>query len=90
MFYLAEALLLSRDLSFSKHATVIAEFHRQLVRSGEFSHEHYAALQKAFQERNIGDYQYRDPFPGARAQALLERAGAFVDDAEAYLRRGTS
>ena len=89
MFYLTEALLLSRSLSFSKHSAVIAEFHREFVRPGAFSYDHYAALQKAFQDRNIGDYQYRETFPAGRAQAVLERAEAFVNDAEGYLRRGT-
>lgn len=86
MFYLAEALLLARNLTFSSHSTVIAEFHREFVTSGGMSYERYAALQQAFRDRNIGDY-HSQPFPADKARAVLESAKDFVADAEAWLRR---
>lgn len=85
MFYLAEALLLSRDLSLSKHSAVIAAFGKHFVKTGHFSAAHHAALRTAFDQRNIGDYDQTE-FPNDTAEALLQNAEAFVRDAEAYLR----
>lgn len=87
MFYAAEALLLARGLAFSKHGSVIAEFNRAFVRTGELAVRHAAALKKAFEQRLIGDYGFREAFPAETAGAVLDDAEAFVNDAEAYLRR---
>ena len=57
MFYAAEALLLRRNLSFSKHAGVIAAIHREYVVPGELAREHYAAFQRAFNDRNVAEYE---------------------------------
>ena len=89
MFYLAEALLLSQGHSFSRHSAVIAAFGQHFVKTGVFSADHHAALRTAFDERNVGDYQYALPFPEDTAARLPEQAAAFVDDAEAYLRHTT-
>jgi uncharacterized protein (UPF0332 family) len=87
MFYLAEALLLARHLTFSKHSAVIAAFGQHFVKTGLFVSDHHDALRTAFDQRNVGDYAYQAPFPQTTAQTLLTRAEAFVKDAEAYLRR---
>ena len=86
MFYLAEALLLARNLTFSKHSAVIAAFGQHFVKTGLFAAEHHDALRTAFDERNVGDYAYQTPFPQETAQRLLTRAEAFISEAEAYLR----
>lgn len=57
MFYAAEALLLHRNMSFSKHAGVIAAVHREYVAPGELAREHHAAFQRAFNDRNIAEYE---------------------------------
>ncbi len=87
MFYLAEALLLSKGLSFGKHAAVIAAFGQHFVKTGLFGAEHHAALRTAFDQRNVGDYAYDAPFPEETARDLLERASAFVAAVENHLRQ---
>lgn len=57
MFYCAEALLLSKDMKFSKHSAVISYFGREFVRSGLLSEELYGHLIKGFRKRQIGDYE---------------------------------
>lgn len=57
MFDAAEALLLRRNLSFSKHAGVIAAVHREYIVPGELAREHHAAFQRAFSDRNIAEYE---------------------------------
>ena len=87
MFYLAEALLLSKGLSFGKHAGVISAFGQHFVKTGLFAAEHHAALRTAFDQRNVGDYAYDAPFPGETARDLLEHAEAFVAAAENHLQQ---
>ncbi len=51
MFYCAEALLLTKDLKFSKHSAVIAAFGRDFVKTGLLSKELHSYLIKGFRER---------------------------------------
>ena len=57
MFYVAEALLLSKGLAYSKHSAVIAAFGREFARAGVMSPEFHAHLRAASEARNISDYQ---------------------------------
>ncbi|MBI1852762.1 MAG: HEPN domain-containing protein [Planctomycetes bacterium] len=86
MFYVAQALLLSRGLTFSKHSAVIAAFGREFVKSGEFGPEHYAALRTAFDQRNVSHYGYSTAFPENAAQEIIKRGEAFPSAGEACLR----
>lgn len=56
MFYVAEALLLSKDMAFSKHSAVISGFNQHFVKDGEFPKEMYKTFIRAFQLRQKGDY----------------------------------
>ena len=89
MFYLTQALLFSLPArpAFVRHSGVVAAFHREFVRTGKFGPEHHAALQHAMEDRNIVDYQYRELVSSERSDRVLRDAEAFVEAAEAYLRR---
>ena len=56
MFYVAEALLLERDLSFSSHSAVIANFGKEFAKTGILNPKFHNYLIKAQDRRNIGDY----------------------------------
>lgn len=56
MFYAVEALLLSRELSFSRHSGVIAAFGKEFVKTGAFDSRFHRRLLHAFKLRNAGDY----------------------------------
>lgn len=86
MFYAAEALLLDRGLSFSRHTGVIAGLHREYVASGELSSEHHAALGRAFRTRNEAEYE-EPQVAGEAAEDTLGAAAAFVEAADELLRR---
>lgn len=87
MFYAAEALLLVRRQTFSKHAGVIAAFNREFVRSGELPGILAEALREAFEQRLIADYGAEEDFPAAKAQRLIDRAEAFLNAADEWLGR---
>lgn len=75
-----------RDLAFSRHAGVISAVQREYVTDGSLSREHHAALQRAFNNRNVADYEARavtrevasetlvDVFLSARGEESRERA----------------
>jgi uncharacterized protein (UPF0332 family) len=86
MFYAAEALLLRRSLSFSRHAGVIAALQREYVTSGDLPREQHAALQRAFDARNVADYESTGVTQEA-ADETLRAATAFLDAAEGLLGR---
>lgn len=86
MFYAAEALFLARGRTFSRHSAVVAEFNREFVRSGDLGQHHFEALRDAFEERQVADYAYDQPFPPRRAAELIEQAEAFLKAAEEWLR----
>jgi uncharacterized protein (UPF0332 family) len=87
MFYAAEAALLKKGLSFSKHAAVMAEFNRVFVKGGVFAPEMFKALQLGFDMRSQGDYSVL-PVPRERAEGLLGKAREFVAAVEAFLAGG--
>ena len=57
MFYCAEALLLTKDLSFSKHSAVIAAFGKHFVKTGLLPSTLHSYLRDAFKDRQTGDYE---------------------------------
>lgn len=59
MFYMAEAVLLTKKLSFSKHAGVISGFNQHFIKTGVFDYKYYEMLRYAFEQRNIGDYMFQ-------------------------------
>jgi uncharacterized protein (UPF0332 family) len=58
MFYCAEATLLMRGLTFSSHRGVIAAFGEHFVKTGVFPREMGRDLNRAFEKRQLGDYEF--------------------------------
>jgi uncharacterized protein (UPF0332 family) len=56
MFYAVEALLLSRERSFSKHSAIISAFGKEFVKTGTFDIRFHRYILNAFDLRNAGDY----------------------------------
>jgi uncharacterized protein (UPF0332 family) len=84
MFYCAEALLLTKDLKFSKHSAVIAAFGRDFVKTGLLSRELYGYLIKGFRERQMGDYETMNLPSIEDAKEMAENAEAFLEATRAY------
>jgi uncharacterized protein (UPF0332 family) len=56
MFYTTEAVLLTKNLSFSKHTAVIAGFGKEFIKTGVFPQILHRYLADAFDLRQLGDY----------------------------------
>ncbi len=56
MFYLVSAILLTKDMNFSKHQAVVASFGQHFVKTRIFEPKFHQYLVEAFEQRQIGDY----------------------------------
>ena len=85
MFYAAEAILLTKNLKFSSHKSVISLFGEHFVKSGVFPSELGRDLSKAFDERLTGDYSFKSMTTRETAEKAIKRAENFAKNIEEYL-----
>ena len=87
MFYSAEALLLTKGLSFSSHRGVISAFGEHFVKTGIFPKEMSRELHRAFEKRQLGDYEYTFVISKSEAEEMLEKGEEFVKKIVQYLKK---
>jgi len=85
MFYTAEAALLGRGLSFSKHSAVHAAFGREFVRNGDVPVEFHRMLLDAARYRAVGDYDALADISVEDATRMTEAANRFIETLKATL-----
>jgi uncharacterized protein (UPF0332 family) len=86
MFYSAQAMLLTKNLSFSSHKGVISAFGEQFVKTGIFPKEMGRELNKAFEKRQIGDYEYTFVITKMEAEEILESGKKLVETITQHLK----
>ncbi len=86
MFYSAQAMLLTKNLSFSSHKGVISAFGEQFVKTGIFPKEMGKELNKAFEKRQIGDYEYTFVIAKMEAEEILENGEKFIEKIAQHLK----
>ncbi len=87
MFYIAEALLLTRGLAFSSHSAVIAAFGKEFARLKELDPKFHRYLIASQDTRQVGDYGVEKNVTLDEAEQVIERAQEFLMVAESYLSR---
>lgn len=87
MFYCAEALLLQKGLSFSKHSGVIATFGREFVKTGDVPSEFHGFLIEAAEVREDGDYDFTASIEDSDCAEQFARAEKFLQMTQEYLRK---
>jgi len=85
MFFCAEALLLSKGLSFSRHGSVIAAFGEHFVKSGLLPAEMHRWLRDAFDKRQLADYEPSPVFEKEDVEKLLIQAEKFLQGSTRFL-----
>jgi uncharacterized protein (UPF0332 family) len=78
MFYVAEAFLLQRGLTFSRHTGVHSAFAEHFVRTGIVPVEFHRHLVQAMEIRHAGDY-------GGSQEVTREAAAEQITRAESFL-----
>jgi uncharacterized protein (UPF0332 family) len=87
MFYAAEAALLTKGLAFSSHKGVISGFGEHFVKTGIFPKEMSRELNRAFEKRQLGDYEYTAVISQEDAEEVLQKAKDFVDTIARWLEK---
>jgi len=85
MFYCAEAILLTKGISVSKHSAVIALFGREFVKTGEVPHKFFTHLRTAFNLRQTADYSFVVDITEEEARENIRRAEEFLEFTRRYL-----
>jgi uncharacterized protein len=85
-FYAATALLLSMDITRSKHSGVLSSFRQYFVQTNIIEQEHSDFYGRVFEVRHIADYDMTNFIEPDEAREILTKAHAFVARAERYLQ----
>ena len=88
IFYAANALLTTKDLSRHKHSGVIAAFRQYFVGPGLIEAEYSDIYGRVMDDRHVSDYEIDLGTPPKVAQSDLSDARRFVERVERYLRAG--
>jgi uncharacterized protein (UPF0332 family) len=86
MFYSIEAILLTKELSFSSHRGVISAFGEHFIKTGIFQKDMGRELARAFEKRQLGDYEYTFVISKEEAEDILIKSKDFVDKIVQYLK----
>ena len=85
MFYAAQAVLLTKKLTFSSHKGVISAFGKNFIKTEIFPKEMGRELNRAFEKRQIGDYGYTFVVSDEEAVQMLRYGKEFVDKITSWL-----
>lgn len=86
MFYMAEAVLLTLDKTYSSHRGVISSFGKNFVKKDIFPRWMGRELNRAFEKRQLSDYEYTFVISEDEAEELHENAEKFVRKVIQYLK----
>lgn len=87
MFYAAEALPLSRGLSFGKHQGVISAFGMHFAKTRELPPQLHGYIAEAFRLRHVADYTRGMSVAPEDAANAVAQAAEFIDTIEGYLQQ---
>ncbi|MGM0510889.1 MAG: HEPN domain-containing protein [Thermoplasmatota archaeon] len=85
MFYMAEAVLLTLDKTYSSHRGVISSFGKNFIKNDVFPRWMGRELNRAFEKRQLSDYEYTFVISEYEAEELHEKSEKFVKKIIRYL-----
>ena len=85
MFYIAEALLNEKELSFSKHGNIHAAFGEYFAKTKILDPKFHRWLIDAFDKRLVGDYGVDATIKMDIAALMINLARDFLEAAQTYL-----
>ena len=90
MFYVAQALLQTKGLTFSKHSSTLAAFGQHFVKTGEVEPQYHRFFLDAFDARLLGDYSTTKHITPETVAEMIEQANLFIELVERLLPPTTS
>ncbi len=85
-FYAVSAVLLEDEQHFTKHAAVRSALHRELIRPGKLAPNHGAFYDRAFENRQQGDYWPFFTFSPDDVKQEIEFCADFLDAIRPLIR----
>ena len=85
-FYAIEGILLTKELSFSKHSAVLSAFNLHFVKEQVFPSELSKMLIRLFRERQIGDYSFEELITQDGAEQDIGAANTIIEAIKTYLK----
>ena len=85
-FYAIEGILLTKELSFSKHSAVLSAFNLHFVKEQVFPKEFSKMLIRLFRERQIGDYSFEELITQDGAEQDIGAANTIIEAIKTYLK----
>lgn len=89
-FYVAEALLLSKGLSFSRHGQVVAQYGLHFAKNEVLDRRFHKLLDDAFSLRQLADYSTDPSLEPDDISELIDEGASFLHEARKYLVRQSS
>ena len=86
MFYLTEALLLSKGLKFSSHSAVIAAYGKEFSKTKLFDSKFHHYIITAEERREDGHYGASENVSDEDALESFQWAGEFMQSVKEYLQ----
>lgn len=90
MFYAVSALLQKTGQLPRKHQGTISSFDKEFVKKGIFPIAMSKDLHRAFELRQVSDYQSSAPLEAEEAEEMFNKASSFVQTVTQYLKAHTS
>ena len=87
IFYLVEALLLSKGLRFSSHSALIASYGKEFAKTGLLDPKFHRYIVVAQKRRETGHYDAEPVITEAQASESFQWAAEFKEAASAYLSK---
>lgn len=87
MFYIAEALLNEKGLSFKKHTGVHNSFAEHFIKTKIFDQKFHRWLIEAFNSRLTSDYGCGPSISIQEVQTLIQQAREFLEVARQYFSK---
>jgi uncharacterized protein (UPF0332 family) len=85
MFYCVEALLLTKNIVFSSHKGVISAFGEHFIKTGIFPKEMSREFIRAFEKRQISDYEYTLTIEENEAMEIYRQGIDFIEKVKKYI-----
>jgi uncharacterized protein (UPF0332 family) len=80
-FYVAEGLLLSKGLSFSRHTQVVSQYGLRFARTNLLDPRFHRLLVRAFALRQVADYDAQANPDADQVRHLIEEGKSFLEAA---------
>ena len=86
-FHAVTAVLAERGLSYTSHGQTLGAFNREFVKTGIFPSDTFRKLQRLFEDRQVGDYDWSTSIDKETAAKDIDEAEWLVDACLEYLEK---